>query len=94
MTLDPRAFARALGGEPTGRNVLAPGPGHSQSDRSLSVKIDSAACDGFIVHSFAGDDPLACRHHVRQAIGFAKQPRGRGRSMPDAHGQIQPNLTM
>jgi Toprim domain-containing protein len=82
MTLDPRAFARALGGEATGRNVLAPGPGHSQADRSLSVKIDSAACDGFIVHSFAGDDPLACRHHVRQAIGFAKQPRGRERSMP------------
>ena len=55
MTLDPRAVARALGGSVSGRNVVAPGPGHSRTDRSLSIKIDPAAPDGFIVHSFAGD---------------------------------------
>jgi putative DNA primase/helicase len=82
MTLDPRAVARALGGEVTGCNVLAPGPGHSQADRSLSIKIDSGACDGFIVHSFAGDDPIACRDHVRHIIGLSKRARGRERSMP------------
>jgi Toprim domain len=82
MTLDPRAVARALDGETTGCNVLAPGPGHSPADRSLSVKIDSAARDGFIVHSFAGDAPLACRDHVRRAIGLSKQARARKRSTP------------
>ena len=90
MTLDPRAIARALGGEATGCNVLAPGPGHSRADRSLSVKIDSAACDGFIVHSFAGDDPIACRDHVRDAIGLSKPARGRKRSMP---GHPRPDPT-
>jgi hypothetical protein len=50
--------------------VLAPGPGHSRKDRSLSVKIDSHAPDGFLVHSFAGDDPIRCKDHVRSLIGL------------------------
>ena len=57
MTLDPRAVARALGGIASRQNVLAPGPGHSRADRSLSIKIDPTAPDGFILHSFAGDSP-------------------------------------
>jgi putative DNA primase/helicase len=81
MTLDPRAVARLLGGEAMGRSVLAPGPGHSQADRSLSIKIDPAARDGFIVHSFASDDPTACRDHVRHALGLSLG-RGRKPSMP------------
>lgn len=40
MTLDPRAVARALGGHVSGRNIAAPGPGHSRADRSLSIKIE------------------------------------------------------
>ena len=39
-------------------------------DRSLSVKLDSDAPDGFVVHSFAGDDPLVCRDHVREKAGL------------------------
>jgi hypothetical protein len=39
MTPDRLAVARALGGD-VGRNVLAPGPGHSRAERSLSIKID------------------------------------------------------
>jgi hypothetical protein len=54
----------------SGRNVVAPGPGHSRGDRSLSIKIDSAAPDGFIVHSFAGDPPIGCRDYVRAALGL------------------------
>jgi hypothetical protein len=80
MTLDPRAVAHALAGEVTGCNILAPGPGHSRADRSLSVKIDSAACQGFIVHSFAGDDPIVCRDHVRHAIRLSKHAHARERS--------------
>ncbi len=76
--LDPRTVASVLGGDATGCNVIAPGPGHSRVDRSLSIKIDSAAPDGFIVHSFAGDSPLACREYVRTALGFsARQTRGK-----------------
>jgi hypothetical protein len=59
---------------------LAPGPGHSAIDRSLSVKLDSNAPDGFVVHSFAGDDPLVCRDHVREKAGLEPfKPNGSGR---------------
>jgi hypothetical protein len=37
MIADLRSLARALGGEVVGRQVLAPGPGHSRRDRSLSI---------------------------------------------------------
>jgi putative DNA primase/helicase len=64
--LDAQMLARTLGGKVFGRNrILAPGPGHSSQDRSLSVSLDPSAPDGFLVHSFAGDDPIACRDHVR-----------------------------
>src|SRR6516225_3193621 len=63
-------IAQLLGGEVTGEEVLAPGPGHSAQDRSLAIKLDGAAPDGFVVHSFAGDDPIACRDHVRRKLGL------------------------
>jgi hypothetical protein len=50
--------------------VLCPGPYHSASDRSLNVKIDADAPDGFVVHSFAADDPIICRDHVREKLGL------------------------
>ena len=56
MTLDPRAVARALGGSVNRRHVIAPGPGHSRADRSLSIEIDPSAPNGFRCNSFAGDD--------------------------------------
>ncbi len=77
MTLDLRSIAGALGGEVSGGQVLAPGPGHSPNDRSLSVKLDGG--DGFVVHSFAGDDPIVCKDYVRAKAGlpiFA--PNGKG----------------
>ena len=80
MTLDPREVARALGGSALGRNVVAPGPGHSRADRSLSIKIDPTAPDGFVVNSFAGDAPIACRDYVRAALGFDLREKRLGRS--------------
>ena len=80
MMLDPRAVARALGGNVSGRNVVAPGPGHSRADRSLSIKIDPAAPEGFIVHSFAGDSPIECRDYVRAALGLGAREQRRRRS--------------
>src|SRR5262249_51807272 len=62
--IDPQSLARALGGEARGNQISAPGPGHkSAGDRSLSVKVDPGAPDGFVVHSFAGDDPILCKDH-------------------------------
>ena len=68
MNLDQ--VAQALSGEIRNGEVLAPGPSHSDRDRSLSVRLDDAAPDGFITHSFAGDDPIACRDHVRSKLGL------------------------
>jgi len=63
--------ARALGGVIVGHaSLLVPGPGHSLTDRSLSVKFDPVAPDGFVVFSFAGDSVIACRDHVRAALGL------------------------
>jgi putative DNA primase/helicase len=65
------SWARALGGDVNGRSVLAPGPGHSLGDRSLSVTPSANAPDGFLVNSFSGDDWQACRDHVRARLGFS-----------------------
>ena len=69
--MDLRQLATALCGDISGAQVLAPGPRHSAEDRSLSVKLDSKAPDGFVVHSFAGDDPITCRDHVRAKLGLS-----------------------
>jgi hypothetical protein len=70
--MDVRTLASALNGEVAGRDqVLAPGPGHGPRDRSLSVRIDPGAPNGFLCHSFAGDDWRQCRDHVRRSLGLA-----------------------
>jgi RecA-family ATPase len=78
---DLPTLARALGGEIRGNQILAPGPGHSALDRSLAVKLDPAAPDGFFVHSFANDDLGACRDYVREKRGLpAFKSEGRPRA--------------
>jgi hypothetical protein len=65
-------LAAALGGEVSGGRVLAPGPNHSAADRSLSVwPIKNRA--GFSVHSFSGDDRLACIQHVKALLDPEKR---------------------
>lgn len=90
--IEPRHLARALGGEVYGaKALLVPGPGHSPRDRSLSIRLDPDAPDGFVVHSFAGDDPLGCRDYVRAALGLpafgastrVEQPRAPNRAAAD-----------
>ena len=71
MLTNLQTLAEALGGEVNGSQVLAPGPGHSTIDRSLSVKLDSNAPDGFLTHSFSGDDAIICRDYVREKAGLA-----------------------
>ena len=77
MSLDLRSLARALDGEVSGFQVLAPGPGHSRRDRSLSVRLEALAPDGFLVFSYAGDDFAACRDHVADRIGLGRGRRER-----------------
>jgi putative DNA primase/helicase len=88
--LDPRQVARALGGEVVGRNILAPGLGHSCSDRSLSILVDPDARDGFVVHSFAGDDPIASRDYVKAALGLEAQSRRLWRPNPSCECRRTP----
>jgi putative DNA primase/helicase len=71
MTANLRAWARVLSGEVSGKGVVCPGPGHSPRDRSLSVTASATAPDGFIVHSFAGDDALRCKDFVRHRLGLS-----------------------
>src|SRR6266511_1481011 len=76
---DLQSFARALGGEISRGQVLCPGPGHSPPDRSLAVKLDAGAPDGFVVYSFASDDPIQCRDFVRERCGLPRfTPNGNG----------------
>jgi hypothetical protein len=66
-----QAAAQALGGQIAGRNtIVCPAPGHSPKDRSLSVRFDPNAPDGFLVCTFAGDDWKVCRDYVRSRLGL------------------------
>lgn len=76
-------IARALGGKITGQEVIAPGPNHSRKDSSMAVYVDDQAPDGFVVHSFSGDDPLLCKDYVRQKMGLEPWRPAR---QPDANG--------
>ncbi len=69
--LNPRAIAKMMGGDVIGRNsVNVPGPGHSKTDRSLTITISPRAPGGFVVYSHASDDPMECRDYVRHALGL------------------------
>jgi hypothetical protein len=83
-----------MGGDVSGSiAALVPGPGHSRIDRSLSIKIDPQAPDGFVVNSFAYDDPIQCRAmglpswrpHLGRGLSFGEglaQPRGAREDLP------------
>jgi hypothetical protein len=77
-------LAEILGGE-VDRNgrILCPGPDHSGADRSLTVTIDPMAPDGFVVHSYAGDDWQRCKAYVLQSIA---SPSPRLRVAPHGGG--------
>ncbi|MFK5980961.1 MAG: toprim domain-containing protein [Rhizobiaceae bacterium] len=65
-----QSAAHALGGDVSGGAILCPGPGHSRHDRSLSVKFDPNAPDGFLVKSFCDDDFRDCRDFVKERLGI------------------------
>jgi putative DNA primase/helicase len=75
--IDLRTLQRALGGEITGGQVVCPGPGHGRRDRSLAVR-PLPGGDGFLVHSFAGDDFRDCDTYVRERLGWPQWRPGDG----------------
>jgi len=78
--VDLARLAKALGGDISGAQVLAPGPGHRPRDRSLSVR-PADNRDGFVLHSFAGDDWLVCKEFVLSKLGAAPwEPPARQRT--------------
>jgi len=68
----PKQAAIALNGDVSGQHISCAGPGHSPHDKSLSVTLDPAAPDGFLVHSFAGDDWQDCRDYVKDRLGIGR----------------------
>jgi putative DNA primase/helicase len=70
FAFDLRSIATALNGDVVGPEVLAPGRGHSRRDRSLSIRLSASSPDGFIVHSFAGEDWRDCQDYVRERLGL------------------------
>jgi putative DNA primase/helicase len=70
MITSLRELADALGGEVVSAQVLAPGPVHDRRDRSLSVKISASSPDGFLCHSFAGDNFKVCKDYVKSRLGM------------------------
>jgi putative DNA primase/helicase len=88
-SLSLQEIARALGGEISGRQVLAPGPGHSPKDRSLAISLHRDAPDGFVLHSFADDDWKTCRDFVRWKLNLPDWQPGDGReaqrTIPRSH---------
>ena len=83
-TVTLEGLRRALGGEITrgknGPQVICPGPGHSLQDRSLAVAPSNTG-DGFVTHSFAGDDPVACKDYVRDKVGLPPFRPNNGKSL-------------
>jgi len=83
--LDLRTIARALGGEVSGRQVLAPGPGHSPGDRSLSIRLSHQSPTGFIVFSHSHDDFQSSKDYVAAKLGMgldAWRTKGQGAPRP------------
>jgi hypothetical protein len=67
---DLESWAKCLGGDVRGQQILCPGPWHSSRDRSLSIRFNAGAPDGFVVYSFAGDDYRICKDHVIERLGL------------------------
>src|SRR4051794_35441612 len=91
-----RGIADVLGGEVNSGRALAPGPGHSHRDRSLSVWLDPGAPHGIRVHSFANDDWRVCLDYVLSKLKFSchAMHNGLGHSSrraaaQTAHGSIE-----
>ena len=90
-TLSLRTIARATGGIVQGRQVLAPGPGHTLNDQSLSIRLSAQSPTGFIVYSHSGDDFRVARDFVAAKLGLGPDAWKRNQSLAvfNIHGEAQ-----
>ena len=95
--MDLRRIALLLGGDLAGgHTILCPGPEHSRRDRSLAVRFDPRAPDGFMAYSHSGDDWRACRDHVARLLGLPEWRPSQdfeeraGATKPRAHSTRRP----
>jgi hypothetical protein len=82
-------IAHALGGEVSGRQVLAPGPGHGSHDRSLAVRPAPNAPDRLLIYSHSADDWRTCRDHVLSRLGIARRRVSEKRLLPTADESVK-----
>jgi len=87
-------LARVFGGEAHGSRILAPGPGHSQRDRSMSVTFDIDAPDGFLVHSFSNNSWQECRDYVKTKLGLPHSSVVLQNAMPTITRVVNNNTTL
>lgn len=82
MNVDIQAIAHALGGIISGKEVLAPTPGHSSRDKGTAVRIAPGAPDGILVTCFNGGqaEALAVKDSLR-AAGILPAFDGRRREL-------------
>ena len=79
IAMDLQSIAHTLDGDVNNGQIVCPGPGHSSRDRSLAVRFNTGG--GYVVHSFAGDDPMDCRDHVDRLLGLPSWKPGERYSM-------------
>lgn len=89
--MDLRIIARALGGEVVSGQVLAPAPGHSSQDRSLSVRLSPRAPGGLLVHLFSGGDPLAAKDHVLDVLRWPRKMSNRADALTERAQRNNPS---
>jgi hypothetical protein len=89
--LSLKQIAHALNGDVRNGQVLAPGPGHSAKDRSLSITLSDTVDEGFIVTSFSNkDDWKTCKDYVLEKLGLPKfQPKAGRRNGDDVAQLMQ-----
>ena len=87
--LDLRSIAHALGGTISGKEVLAPTPGHSSRDKGTAVRIAPGAPDGILVTCFNGGqaEALAVKDMLR-AAGILPAFDGQRRELTHAEKEV------
>jgi AAA domain len=85
-----RIFGGDVHGNGSNRHALIPGPGHSASDRSLSVKTGSSHPRGLLTHSFAGDSANDCRDHIFSGLGLPAFSKSKQQTPSKSNGGRKP----
>lgn len=80
-----QAIAKTLGGHVSGREVLAPTPGHSKRDRGLAIRLAPGAPDGLLVACYNGGwREIAMAKDALRDAGILPGWDGQRRELTDA----------